>query len=242
MEYNATAALGELPRGLAAGQSPTDNVNRPNVMNRHALRIAPRSRADRHLFLWMSGVFGLAACSSGQANPEVNVPSSDQAWVASACDAASIDTTGWRRHRLGDITIAVPAEYRFSSPDQYQLVFRGPRGTLVLSLHRDARYSFDAANSARRGQNWCNGNLGGNQAEILSWFEPFDGIRRDTRAGELQIGAAYNFVARLPATWGGQDEGKWLFAQVGASRLRDAHVLRDALHTLSVVRDTGFSR
>ena len=124
----------------------------------------------------------------------------------------------------------------------YDLHVRGPGGSLAIQLHRNARYTFDRYNGARRGQNWCNGNLGGYQAEIVSWFEPFGGNRRDTRAGELIIGATYNFAARLPASWGGQDAGKWLFAYVGASRLRDAHQLRDALHTLSAARDTITSR
>ena len=119
---------------------------------------------------------------------------------------------------------------------------RGPGGNLSVFLHRDARYSFDRYNAARRGQNWCRGSLGGFQAEIVSWFERFGGTPRDTRAGELIISATYNFAARLPATWGGQDAGKWLFAYVGATRIRDAHLLRDALHTLSVVRDTTTSR
>src|SRR6185503_4027762 len=42
VEYNATAALGELPSGFAAGQSPTDYVNRSTFMPRHALTIATR--------------------------------------------------------------------------------------------------------------------------------------------------------------------------------------------------------
>jgi hypothetical protein len=179
----------------------------------------------------------LAACSSSQgADPEVNVPSSDQAWVASACDAASIDTTGWRRYRLGDLTIQVPPQYTPTGYAGYDFAARGHGGTIWMRLHPQARYAFDSYNIARRGQNWCRGSLGGYQAEILSWFEPFNGNRRDTRGGELIIGASYNFVARLPASWGGQDEGKWLFIYVGASRLRDAYALRDALHTLSAAR------
>lgn len=242
MEYNATAALGELPRGLAAGQSSTDYVNRSTFMTRHALTIATGWRRALGL---MATVCCVAACSSGQAGtPEVNVPSSDEAWVASACDPVSVDTTGWKRYRLGDLSIQIPAQYTLigQSSSQYTLSVRGPGGNLSVFLHRDARYSFDGYNAARRGQNWCRGSLGGFQAEIVSWFERFAGAPRDTRAGEARIGATYNFAARLPASWGGQDTGKWLFAYVGASRIRDAHMLRDALHTLSVVRDTGSSR
>lgn len=179
----------------------------------------------------------LAACSSGQgAAPEVNVPSSDQAWVNSACDASSVDTTGWRRYKLGDLTIQVPPQYTPTGYAGYDFAARGSGAIVRMRLHPQARYVFDGYNVARRGQNWCKGSLGGYQAEILSWFEPFDGNRRDTRGGELIMEASYNFVARLPASWGGQDEGKWLFVYIGASRIRDAYALRDALHTLAAVR------
>lgn len=215
-------------------------------MNRPALTIAAWwSRADRHLFTLMGAVCSLAACSSRQASPEADVPGGDEAWVASACQPVSVDTSGWRRYRLGDITIQLPVHYtpvrsieslnvRATGYAGYDFAARGPGGIVWLYLHRNARYTFDQYNIARRGQNWCNGSLGGYQAEILSWFEPFDGARRS--AGEFLFQNTYNFAARLPASWRGQDEGKWLFLYVGASRLRDARLLRDALHTLTAVR------
>jgi hypothetical protein len=187
-------------------------------------------------------VCGLAGCSRNHGGQGVDVPSSDAAWVASACQPVSIDTTGWRRYRLGDVTIQVPPQYTPTRFAGYDFAARGPGGTVWMQLHRNARYTWDGINVARRGQNWCNGSLGGNQAEILAWFEPFSGQRRDTRVGELILAATYNFAARLPASWGGQDEGKWLFIYIGASRLRDAHALRDALHTLRPVRDSGNPR
>ena len=203
---------------------------------------------------WMGVACCIAACSSSQpGTPDANGPSGDEAWVASACQPASIDTTGWRRYRVGAVSIQAPAQYTQTAAGRYaiaagsdyfgyNLVLRGPGGSIGIQLHRNARYTFDQFNGARRGQNWCNGNLGGYQAEIVSWFEPFRGNRRDTFAGELNIGATYNFAARLPASWGGEDAGKWMFIYLGASRLRDAHQLRDALHTLSVARDTVTSR
>ena len=190
----------------------------------------------------------LAACASSPRSygePEAASQSPDQAWVATACQPVAVDTTGWRRLRTGDLTLQVPQQYTPLAPRPsnyginsggYDLAVRGSGGSLLLQLHRNARYTFDGFNRARRGQNWCNGSLGGHQAEILAWFEPFAGNRRDTFAGELIIGATYNFVARFPATWGGQDEGKWVFVRVGASRLQDAQALRDALHTLSAVK------
>jgi hypothetical protein len=202
----------------------------------------------------LAGIACLAACSSGQsATPEVNAPSGDEAWVASACEPASIDTTGWRRYRVGDLTIQVPPQYSLTGQSSrplsyeqnyygYDLRFRNSGGSLSIQLHRNARYTFDQANQARRNQNWCRGSLGGYQAEIVSWFERFGAAPRDTRAGELILPSAYNFAARFPATWGGQDAGKWVFVFVGASRLEDAQRLRNALHTFAVVKDTSGSR
>ena len=173
-----------------------------------------------------SGSSGTAA-SAGDANvasTETSAP--DQAWVASACQPASIDTTGWRRLRIGDFTIQVPSEYRVGPFEPYNLNIRGPGGSLTLVLHRNAIYLFDTANRARRSQKWCQGTLGGYQAEIVSWHERFRG-------------PAYNFAARLRPTLGTRDEEKWLFVNIAATRLRDAQLLRDAVHTLAAIRDTA---
>jgi hypothetical protein len=175
---------------------------------------------------------GCASGSGGSASTEsANVASigsstTDQAWVDSACQPASVDTTGWRRHRIGDFTIQVPSEYRVGPFEPYNLNIRGPGGTLSLVLHRNAIYLFDTANRARRFQNWCQGTLGGYRAEIVSWHERFRG-------------AAYNFAARLRPTVGTRDEEKWLYVNISASRLQDAQRLRDAVHTLAAIPDTA---
>jgi hypothetical protein len=174
-----------------------------------------------------SGGGGSAGSASNVASAETSAP--DQAWVDSACQPASIDTTGWRRHRIGDFTVQVPSEYRVGPFEPYNLNIRGPGGTLTLVLHRNAIYMFDSANRARRFQNWCQGTLGGYQAEIVSWHERFRG-------------PAYNFAARLRPTLGTRDEDKWLYVNITATRLRDAQQLRDAVHTLAAVRDTTRTR
>ena len=236
MEYNAAPALGELPGSLGSSQSAADNMNRTYLMSLHVLTIANR---------WpLTLVLGLSvSCSSSQASPEVSVPSSDEAWVASACDAVSVDTTGWRRHRIADITIQAPSQYtpsgsRGQTEHSRDLTLRGPGGSIQIIVDRNARYMYDDVNRARRGQNMCNGSLGGYQSEIISWFERFGSTPTDTRSGELVLGATYNFAARLPVSWGGPDAGKWLFVYVGASRIRDAYLLRDVLHTLAPVTRT----
>jgi hypothetical protein len=209
------------------------------LMTLHALTIAKRKARPDSIVLALTGSIALLAtgCGGSRSAPEVSDASADAAWVESACHPASIDTTGWRRYRLGDLTIQLPPDYVQAGFAPYELGFRGPGGTLRLQLHRNARYHFDGVNVARRGQVWCNGTLGGHRAEVLSWFEPFSFRPRDTRAGELSAAPGYNFAARLEATWGGQDEEKWLYAKVSATRLRDAQRLRDALHTIAALRE-----
>jgi hypothetical protein len=121
------------------------------------------------------------------------------------------------------MTIAAPPTYRVITSMPFKLQIRDPGGSLLLYLHRNARYDFDDMNrGGRRGQNWCTGSPSGLQTETLAWQEPFRG-------------ASFNLVARTKATWGGQDEGKWLFMHIVASRVRDAYTLRDMLHTIQPV-------
>jgi hypothetical protein len=165
----------------------------------------------------------LMACAQAPPpNPYGEQPplSPDQAWVASTCDPASLaDTAGWNRHRLGDITIAAPPDFTVSEGTPYSLRLRGGSGSIALTLHRNARYLFDDMNRARRNQNWCRASFGGYQTEVLGWKD---------------IGT-FGLVARWEATWGGQDVGKWLFAQMTAFQLKDAQLLRDMLHTIKPV-------
>lgn len=145
----------------------------------------------------------------------------DQAWVASTCDAGSpADTIGWKRHRIGDITILVAPQYRVSEAEPYTLSFRSGSAGFQLVLHRNARYSFDGANRARRFQNWCRASYGGFATEVVAWKD---------------LGY-FGLAARWEATWGGQDVGKWLYASMGALKVEDAKLMRDMLHTIAPAR------
>jgi hypothetical protein len=163
--------------------------------------------------------WGCAPPRSPYDEPEPLTP--DQVWVASTCDAGSpADTTGWKRHRLGDITIAAPGRFTVSEGTPYSLRLRSGSGSLFLTLHRNARYLFDDSNRARRNQNWCRASFGGYETEVLAWKD---------------VGF-FGLVARWEATWGGQDAGKWLFASLSAMQLSDAQMLRDMLHTIAVAK------
>lgn len=167
----------------------------------------------------MALAWGCAPPRSPYDEPEPLTP--DQAWVASTCDAGSpADTTGWKRHRLGDITIAAPGRFTVSEGTPYSLRLRSGSGSLSLTLHRNARYLFDDSNRARRNQNWCRASFGGYETEVLAWKD---------------VGF-FGLVARWEATWGGQDAGKWLFASLSAMQLSDAQMLRDMLHTIAVAK------
>lgn len=183
----------------------------------HVRRIAPRC--------WTGGLLPVLLCACSPARDpalEPAPPSPDRAWVASTCDAGSpADTTGWKRHRLGDITIAAPARFTISEGTPYTLRLRGGSGSLSLTLHRNARYLFDDLNRARRNQVWCRASYGGYQTEVLGWKD---------------LGY-FGLIARWEATWGGQDAGKWLFASMSALQLSDAQLLRDMLHTIQPVRE-----
>jgi hypothetical protein len=227
VEYNAVPSVSQLPGGLASGQSATNDMHGVRVMSRHAIRIATRSRSDRSgskqgliLVPILTGL--LAACASNPAPQDGPQLTANQEWVQAVCYPEDYDATGWPQYRLGDLLIRVPAEYRVSEGQPYQLLFRGPRGSLTLYLHRNARYTFDTINRPRRGQVWCGTRFGGYGAEAIAWNEGF------------QFGTAI----RVEATWGGQDVEKWLYGQVTASRLDDARALRHALRTIIAVQDT----
>ena len=228
MEYNAAPAPGELPGRLAAGKATADDVNRERVMIVHGLRIATngpiawaRSVRRGHRLTAVLLIPVLLSCAWATSRDPAP-PTPDAAWVQSACGAGSPDARDWPRYRLGDIRIAVPPEYRVSAGTPFSLAFSRGRSELRLTLHRNAKYEFDANNRPRPGMKWCEAHFGGLATEVLAWF-----------------GAGYYaVVARWQAVWGGQDEGKWLYAQIVASRLRDATLLRQALHTIEVATDT----
>ncbi|HEX9563181.1 MAG TPA: hypothetical protein VF981_04390 [Gemmatimonadaceae bacterium] len=216
----------QLPRRLAPCESAANDMYGVQIMSRHALRIAARCRfhgPGPHLQAVSSFLLATAAgCSANPTPQEQPRVSPDQAWVQGACSPESFDATGWPQYRLGDLLISVPSRYRVSHTIPYTVLFRNANATLTLTLHRNARYLFDTANRPRPGQVWCGTHYGGYGAEVISWHEGF----------------VFGVAARIEATWGGQDEGKWLYAVVTTSHLDDARRLRHALRSIIAVQDT----
>lgn len=231
MEYNAAAALGELPRGFTAGQASTDNVNRPNVMNRHALRIAPRwSRADRHLFAWLGAVFtvstcclALASCARSRIPGDPQAITPDEAWIQNGCNAEVFDPSGWPKYRLAGFEISVPPPYRAETAVTDAFTVRTPFGYLLARRDRNAKYDFESrAFRVRSRQASCFHRYGGFDVEVISSFE----------------NGNYSTWILAPPAWTGSDSDKWMIASVSSRSLAEATVLRHALRTLVPVRDT----
>jgi hypothetical protein len=228
VEYNAAAALGELPRGLTAGQARTDNVNRPNVMNRHALRIAPRPLAYRHPFrlntfsflaLWLA----LASCARSREPGDPNALSAQETWVQNGCKAEVFDPTGWPKYRLAGFEISVPPPYRAETAVADAFTVRTPFGYLGARRDRNAKYDFESrAFRVRSRQASCFHRYGGFDVEVISSFE----------------NGNYSTSILAPPAWTGSDSDKWMIASVSSRSLAEATVLRHALRTMVPVRDT----
>ena len=235
VEYNAAAALGELPGGLAAGQSPTDHVNRSSVMTRHALTIATdsapngvrimRRQAALQLDQWVVGP-GIAAillisgaCSSARSEPETSSPNADQAWVQSVCEPIVPDTTGWRRYELGNVSISVPPQYKRAAFTGYSLRFtRGDNTSLTLALGYESAFHLLGYN--RPGQVGCDTFYGGYETSALSW----------SGQGEYQSVARWQRLNE-------PDQRPSVQAVIRTRRLSDAIALRAALHTIRRASD-----
>lgn len=160
-------------------------------------------------------------------------------WLATACNPTPVDTTSWPRHRIGDVTIAFPPEYRVDRRTPYgrnyagfveastsTLLLRSTRSSIRLTMHGSAAYTFDGLNRARPKQAWCDGSYGGYPNEVVAWI---DGYR-------------FNFLTRWEATWGGDDAGKVLVASFGSDDPKEAFRLRAALNTMLPAKDDPGNR
>jgi hypothetical protein len=222
VEYNATAALGELPRRLAASQASTNDVHGTTIMNRHALTIAMvRSQADRPLVALLGALFGLLGCSRSQAI-EGDVPSGEQAWVNAACTPASPDIGQWARRLVGGVMVSAPPGYTILQGPPTNVLFQGParrsQGAFSVVRPHEAQQNYDSYFfRQRRYRNACRANLSGYTADVIATYD----------AGR------YTLYARWDANqWGGEDSGKWLEATILSPRLEEAIELRAILHTV----------
>lgn len=197
-------------------------------MRRHVLRIAGRTRSEAHLAHFAAVLFiATLACGGNQPPGDPAQLSASEAWVQRGCHTESFDTAGWPRYRVGDVTIAVPPEYPGATAVPYAMVFRRNRNnSLGVQLVRDNQSQLDYfMQRAPRNEAWCYARYGKYDVEVRSSYEK----------------GVYSTSLRMPAYWGGKDEGHWLQASLRASTLEDATVLRHAMRTLASVSDTARS-
>jgi hypothetical protein len=190
-------------------------------MKRHALTIAQRHSAERFALALVST--GLIACSSGQATPEVEVPSEQQAWLLSACTAGTPDFGSWSRDQHGALSFALPPGYKMLKGPPDVISLQGPARRATLGAHfvppQDARQMFDFYRyRARVRQNVCRGSFGGYPADVVGSYDK----------------GRYGLVAMFEPVWGGANAGKFLYVSISSPRLEEARELRTVLHSIQL--------
>jgi hypothetical protein len=179
------------------------------------------SSEGRRLLAWLVVACGITACSRNQASPGTDLPSAEEAWVASACTPAHPDFSAWTRRRVGGVTVAAPPGYEVLQGPPTNILFQGPArrssGMFQLMLRNEARTTFDSYRFRQRQKtNVCRGRLSGYPADVIGMYDR----------------GQYMLVAFWEATWGGEDAGKWLMATIRSPRIEEATELRAILHTM----------
>lgn len=164
-----------------------------------------------------------AACASGRSEPEALAPNAAQEWVQSVCERITPDTTGWPRYQLGNISIAVPPQYKRARFTGFSLRFtRGDKTIMTVGLGRHS--AFDLLGYNLPGQAGCDTYYGGYQTDALSWSGRGD----------------YLAVARWQRL-NEPDERPSVQATIRTNRLSDAVALRASLHTIRRMADDASS-
>ena len=159
------------------------------------------------------------ACSSGTSTPETVSPNADREWVQSVCERIMPDTTGWPRYTLGNISIAVPPQYKRGRFMGHSLRFtRGDKTVMNVILGRESQFHLLGYNLP--GQAGCDTYYGGYETDALSW------------SGRGQ----YFALARWQHL-NAPDERPSVQATISTNRLSDAIALRAALHTIRKLSD-----
>jgi hypothetical protein len=170
-----------------------------------------------------------AACSRAGRPGTDSRPEED--WVGATCLPASPDTTGWKVHQFADLSLTMPAEFTVRNRTTRSIEFVHYGSILALQVSTSAtRDLFHAAGrpALAKQEAACVSNVGGYRGVIEA----------RARANRFSVYAEWDGGP----LWGPSDWRKRLIAQMTTGSLRDAQRLRDALHTLSAARDTGYSR
>jgi len=149
----------------------------------------------------------------------------DAAFLADACNPTPVDTTLWPRHRISDVTIAVPPQYRLSQRIPNTLLFRHSYGAIRIARNVNSRYDvmgprrYTSRPLAK--ETWCEpSNYGG-----------YDGV-----AHAFIDQGRYNFSIKWQP-FDGNDLSEWVSASFGTSRYEEAVRLRAAFATIRHLKD-----
>lgn len=211
------APLGELQRGLAAGEATAYHMDLLIVI-RHVRTITAAGIARGLGYnLALAGALTLGCSRSPASDPAPLT--ADQAWVRAACREPGPFAAEWPRYTIGRISIAVPPEFRRGASDGFSLEFSRGTASLRIALQRMPPRFFFGYN--RPAQEICEGEYGGIPSHVYSWH------------GQGRYEADVVWL-RLNEP----DIRPMVRATVRATRLADAQVLRQALHTIAVIRDS----
>src|SRR5262245_21888213 len=134
-------------------------------MNRHFLA---SDRVARSLAL-LAPIVAVLACSRAASDPpETLSPNADRAWVQTVCEPAMPDTLGWPRYQLGNVSIAVPPQYKRTRFMGHSLRFiRGDKTVMTVALGQETAFHLLGYNLP--GQAGCDAHYGGYPTDALSW-------------------------------------------------------------------------
>lgn len=179
------------------------------------------SRAARHVPTLLGVACALAGCRTNQAIQRADVPSAEEAWVASACTPAHPDFSTWTRRRVGGVTVAAPPGFIVEQGPPTNIGIRSPArstyGLFSVVRQQEAQQMFDSYYyRQQQRRNVCRASLSGYPADVVATYDR----------------GRYTLIARWQAEWGGEDSGKWLLATITSSRPEEATELRAILHTV----------
>lgn len=149
----------------------------------------------------------------------------EAAFLADACEPTPVDTTLWPRHRISDVTLAIPPHYRLSQRIPNTLLFRSSNASIRIIRNVTSRYDIMGP---RRGtsrplakETWCDpANYGGYHSVVHAYI--YQG--------------GYSFAIKWQP-FDGDDMSEWVSAGFSTSRYEEAVRLRAALNTIRHMKD-----
>jgi hypothetical protein len=141
-------------------------------------------------------------------------------------------------HRFSDLELSLPAEFnaRNRTTRSVEFVRAGSVLTLAVSTSPTREIFYAAGRPAlAKEEAGCSTSIGGYPGVVKATTRA-DRTRFDQEG--FRVEAEWDGAP----LWGASDWRKRLVARITTRSLRDAQVMRDALHTLRAVRDTGLTR